>query len=478
MAERAKVCRSVGVSVGTFFRTVVMVAVWGAATFLGVVGLGSQTSAEAQEGGPRLAVIRDAEIEHIIRTFARPIFEVAGIDPLAVTIVLVRDGTLNAFVAGGMNIFFHTGLLIESNDPSQLIGVIAHETGHISGGHLIRGDEAMENASAESILMMLLGGAAAAASGNPGAAAAVILGGSEMIRRNLMAFSRVQESSADQAAITYLDKAHLSGRGLLAFLEKLSSQELMPVDRQSSYTRTHPLTRERIDTMQAYVEKSPWSNAGLPPQFSELHQRMKAKLIGFIQPAAALRRYPPEDRSVFARYARAVAMYQQGDIKQSLLLVDELIAVEPKNPFFYELKGQILLENRRVSESLAPYRKAVALLPDSGLLRVSLAQALLETKNPGPVVVDEALRVLESAMDEERRSSMMWRLMATAWDRKNNPGMLAYSMAEEAMARGDLAMARMHAVRAQKLLPVGSPGWIRAEDICAQVKQCASPPSR
>jgi predicted Zn-dependent protease len=419
--------------------------------------------AAAQQRREPLQFIRDAEIENIIRGFARPLFAAAAIDADSVDIVLVRDPSLNAFVAGGMNIFIHTGLLADADDASQLIGVIAHETGHIAGGHLIRGHEAMENASAEALLAMLLGVGAAVASGQPGAGAAIITGGTEMARRSVLAFSRAQEASADAAGLSYMEQAGLSARGLGAFLQKLAGQELLPADRQAAYTRTHPLTRDRIDTIQAHLARSRYSAAPVPPQITAQFERMKAKLIGFINPQLALRRYRAEDRAIAARYGRAVALYQEGEIKAALPAIDSLIAEEPRNPYFQELKGQVLLENRRIVDSLPFYRRSVELLPDSGLLRAALAQALLETNTPA--LIDEALKHLEAARHQEKNSPFVWRLFATAWGRKGQDGLVAYALAEEALARGDRAMARHQADRAERMLPPGSPGWLRAQDI-------------
>jgi predicted Zn-dependent protease len=410
-----------------------------------------------------LQLIRDAEVEHIIRTYARPIFEAAGIDSDSVEIVLVKDNALNAFVAGGMNLFLHTGLLMQTDDPLQLIGVIAHETGHITGGHLIRTREAMEGASAQAILSALLGIGAAIASGQAGAGAAILGGGQEMARRSFLAFSRTQESSADQAAINFLDQAGLSSRGLMAFMEKLPDSDLSPVSQQDQYTRTHPLTRSRIEAVRHHVETSRLANAPVPPEYMEMHARMKAKLIGFLNPQLAFSRYRADNTSVAARYGRAIALYQRGEVKQALTMIDALIAQEPKNPFFHELKGQVLLENSRVAESLGPYRRAVELLPESSLLHTSLAHALIESNDQK--VLDEALRNLQASVEKERRSPFTWRLMATAYGRKGDQGMLAYAMAEEALARGDGPAARYQAERAEALLPAGSPGWIRSQDI-------------
>ena len=427
--------------------------------------LGLPAVAAAQNRAPKLDFIRDAEIEHIIRTYARPIFKAAGIDPEAVEIILVRDEGVNAFVAGGQNLFIHTGLLMDCDHPEQLIGVIAHESGHIAGGHLFRGRDAMENASAEALVAMVLGIGAAVLSGQGNAVGVLGAGGADMAMRGYLAFSRTQEASADQAGLSYLDRIHLSSQGFSDFLQKLSGQELLPSSRQAAYTRTHPLTRERIDAANDHLQSSPWKNAHLPSSESEPFIRLKAKLIGFMRPGVALRRYPADAVTVAARYARAIAYYQQGDIRGAMPLIDGLIGQEPRNPYFYELKGQVLMENQRVAESLAPYRKSVELSPDSGLLRGALAQALIESNTPA--YTEEALKHLEFATRQEKDAPMLWRLVATAWGRKHNDGMVAYAMAEEALARGDRSAARFHSEHAQQLLPRGSPNWLRAEDILA-----------
>ncbi|WP_236024814.1 M48 family metalloprotease [Arenibaculum pallidiluteum] len=424
--------------------------------------MGAIAPAEAQQQR-QLQFIRDAEIEHTIRVYAQPLFEAAAIDPDSVEIAIVKDQTLNAFVAGGMNLFLHTGLLLEAEDPGELIGVIAHEIGHIAGGHLVRSREAMEGASAQAILAMLLGVGAALASGESGAGAAVMTGGTEMARRSLLAFSRSQESAADQAGLSYLEQAGFSARGLEKFLEKLASQELLPAGQQSEFVQTHPLTRTRIDAVKAAVARSRVSEKPYPRQFQDMHERMRAKLVGFINPVLALQRYSADDPGIPARYARAIALYQRGDLKTALPIIDGLIKEEPQNPFFQELKGQVLLENGRVRESLAPYRRSVELLPESALLRSALAHALIETNDDS--LLEEAVRNLNEAAIKERRSPFTWRMLATAYGRRGNEGMLAYAMAEEAIARGDRPKARFHAERAEKLLPAGSPGWIRAQDI-------------
>lgn len=412
---------------------------------------------------PGLNVIRDVEIEKTLHDFGEPIWRAAGINPSSVHTVVINDSVLNAFVAGGMNIFLYTGLLEATDNANQLIGVIAHETGHIAGGHLVRGTAAVKNASVEAILSMVLGTAAAIASGNPQAGAAVITGGQNVAQRSILSFSRAQEGTADAAGMHFLDVAHMSSRGLLEFMQKLSGQELLPLDRQAEYVRTHPLTQDRIDAIRYHVDGSPYSDVPIDPAFAEKHERMKAKLLGYLRPDAALLRYGEKDVRLSARYARAIALYRKGDTVKAVSMMDALLQEEPQNPFFYELKGQILFENGQVQQAAESYKKAVNYLPDAGLLQAAYGHVLLEEQDPK--LFDEAINHLMLSLQTEPHESSTWRFLATAWGQKNDEGMVAYCLAEESVTRGDNGSARKWADRALKLLPKKSPYALRALDI-------------
>ena len=408
--------------------------------------------------------IRDAEIETTIRAYATPLFAAAGLDPQAVKVYLINDDSLNAFVAGGMNLFIHTGLLMRSESANQLIGVIAHETGHIAGGHLARTQEALENATAEMILAYVLGIGAAIATGDSGAGAAVITGGQTIAQRSLLQYSRTQESAADQAALSYLDRTGQSARGILEFLEVLGDQELLLSSQQDPYLRTHPLSSDRVDTVRNYVSGSPYADSAEPPDFIAAHARMRAKLVGFLRPLGrVLQQYPESDGSLEGRYARAIAYYRAADLKRALPLIDGLIAERPDDPYFQELKGQILFENGRAREALPYYEAAVRLQPDAPLLRQGLAQVQLESGDPE--LSRAALGQLDEVVRIEPHNAGAWRLLSIAYGRDGQLGMTALALAESAGARGDAKEARQQADRALKLLPENSPAWLRAQDI-------------
>lgn len=441
----------------------------GAIIGLAALLLNSWTSRSLAAPG-QLQIIEDAEIEHTLRTFVQPIFDVAGLGGEQVRIALINDDQINSFVAGGPNIFINTGLLAQADGPLEIIGVIAHETGHIADGHLIRTREELHNASMQAILSALLGAAALAGSaaagggGGAGGAGAMIIGaGSNIAQANYLSFSRGQEAAADQAALRFLDEVHWSARGLLGLLNKLKDQELLPESQQVEYLQTHPLTQTRIDAVQYHVDHSPYSNAPLPPGFERLFRRMQAKLMGFMHPAEVARRYPASDHSISARYARCIAAYREDDLADAVPEIDALIKDEPKNPFFYELKGQMLFEHSRIAESIPPYRKAVELMPSSALLQTELGHALIESHDPA--LLGEALTHLKKSAEIDSTVPLTWRLMATVYGRQGNDPMVAYAMAEDALSRGDKPAARYNAEKAEHLLPAGSPAWIRAQDI-------------
>jgi len=426
-----------------------------------VAGFLASSPAVAQGG---ISLIRDAEIERTIQSYATPLFAAAGLDPGSVQVYLVNDRRLNAFVAGGQRLFLNTGLIARAQTPNQLIGVIAHETGHIAGGHLARLQDALGQASVTAIVATLLGLAAAAAAGDGRAAGAAILGGLQVAERTLLKYNRVQESAADQAALTYLDRTGQSAAGMRQFFDHLADQELLAAIRQDPYMRTHPLTRERMDAVEAHIARSPHSAARDPPALQARHDRMIAKIKGFLEPPGkTLATYPESDRSIPARYARAVAYYRIPDLKRALVAVDELIAEAPDDPYFLELKGQILFENGRLAEALVPYRKAHQIAPYEPLIALSLAQVMVEANDPAQL--GEARGLLTGILRREPRNPTVWRLLAIVHGRDGDIGQAALALAEYGSARGDWKSARQQADRAMQILPRGSEAWLRAEDL-------------
>ncbi len=437
----------------------------GAAALISAALLLSSVSTPAQ--ARKLSLIRDAEIENSIRVWMTPVFDAAGLVPEDIDIILVNDRGLNAFVAGGQKIFIHTGLLERSEHAGQVIGVLAHETGHITGGHLARLPEQYEAALKQSIIGTIIAAAAGIAAGRGDVAVAGIGASQSIAQRNLLSFTRTQESAADQAAVQFLDRSGYSSLGLLEFFRILSSQERRySATGGNEYLRTHPLTRDRATFVQSHVRNSPYSRNRLPPEFEEQHRRMRGKLIGFLSedPEDVLTNvYDENDNSIAAYYAKTIAYYRLGRLDRAVPMVDQLIRLYPEDPFFYELKGQMLFENGRIAQSIPPYEQAVRLFPWSGLLRYGLAQAMIEANDPR--LLQPAIAHLKEAIRFEPNTSGTWRLLTIAYGRQGDQGNLALAQAEIAYIQCRLSDAQRYAERAEQLLPAGSPGQRQAQEI-------------
>lgn len=409
-----------------------------------------------------ISLIRDAEIENMIRDFATPIWKAAGLQADNIKVHIVDDTSINAFAAAGQQIFVNTGLIIQAKTPNQIIGVLAHETGHIAGGHLVRSEDAMKSATSIALASLLAGlGAVVAGAGDAGAA--IMLSSQEFAGRNYLAYSRTQESSADQAGLTFLAKSGQSARGLIELFQMLGQQESLITKDQDPYVQSHPLTPERIAALQNAAEKSPYWNTPDTPENIEHLKRAKAKIMGYMEPARALQKYPADDPSPSARYARAFAYYRQSQADEALKLINGLISEEPETPYFYELKGQILFESGKAKEAEAPIEKAISLMPQEPLFRILYAQTMLSTddKAAAQKVVDN----LKIASLYEKEDPTIWALLAQAYHVVGNEPMADLSTAEQYLLVGQTGSAVQLAARASHGLPHDTPSWWRAQDI-------------
>ncbi|MEN3973918.1 M48 family metalloprotease [Emcibacter sp. SYSU 3D8] len=411
----------------------------------------------------QISIIRDAEIERDIKIYATPIWHAAGLDPNVVRVHLVNNDSINAFVAAGQRIFVFTGMLKVAEDPLQVIGVLAHETGHITGGHLARFQDGLKGASTISILSLVLG-AAAMAAGAPAAGAAILGSGGEFATRSFLIYSRTQESAADQAGLSFLTASEQSGSGLISFFEYLGDQEALMTENKDPYVRSHPMTSERIERLRADAEKSPYWNTPARPEDIERLNRIKAKLIGFLEhPTIVFQTYPLGDTSPYARYARTIAYHRQALETQAMAELDALLADAPHDPYYLELKAQILFESGKIEESIEPYRAAVAAAPYEPLIRVSLAQSLLAKEDKA--LADEAIEHLVAANRLENDNGFAWHQLALAYTIKDDVAMAALSAAERYTVSGEAPRAARQAKIAVDKLKPQSPEWFRAQDL-------------
>ncbi|WP_295848901.1 M48 family metalloprotease [Tardiphaga sp.] len=444
------------------------------ALFTAAAMLLAPVAARAQENrGP--PILRDAEIEQLLRDYTRPILRVAGLEKQNIQVAIINNGSFNAFVADGHRIFVNYGALMQSQTPNQLIGVLAHETGHLAGGHLSKLREQMGRAQTSMIVAMLLGVGAMVAGakggggtnngmGNVGMAA--VSAPQALFQSTMLSYQRQQEENADRAGVKFLTATQQSPKGMSETFKRFSSDNLFAARGADPYQQSHPMPRERVAALEEFARTSPYWDKKDDPALQLRHDLMRAKTSGFMeQRDTVIRRYPSSDTSLPARYARAIATYRHGDLRDAVAQIDALIAVQPNNPYFYELRGQALLEGGKSAEAIAPLRRAVQLSNNAPLIEMLLGQALVASDNKA--TLDEAIRILRGAVARESEAPIGYAQLAMAYGRKGDYAEADLASAQAAYLRGDNKTARDLASRAKARFAIGTPGWVKADDIVA-----------
>lgn len=416
-------------------------------------------------------VLRDAETERLLQDLVDPLAEAAGLQRGAVDVVLVSDSSINAFVAGGQRIYVHSGLINAADSANEVQGVLAHELGHITGGHIISLYDGYGKAAKISLLSTLVGIAAALAGGGEAAMGAMALG-QQVAMSNFLSFNRAQESSADAAGAQYLSAAGITGKGSLEFFKKLQNMEFRYARRQddeAAFARTHPLSGDRIARLEADYRADPaWDR---PPDAEQQarFERIKAKLYGYLAtPAQTLNAYPTYMQGVPARYARAYAYHKDARVKEALEEVNALVASDPDDPYFLELKGQILLESGRPKEALASLRQAAELSGNAPLIASTLGHALLATEDKSHL--EEAEQVLRAAVGRDRENPFAWYQLGMVYGARGDIPRAQLASAEQQIMTGRPREALQNAEAAARGLPHGSTDWIRAGDVALQAR--------
>ena len=428
--------------------------------------------ARAQTGSSAgIPMIRDAEIEQLLRDYTRPVLHAAGLSQQNIQVVIINDKSFNAFVMDSHRIFVNSGALTQSTTPNQIIGVLAHETGHIVGGHLAKMRQELANAQTAAIVAMLLGVGAMVAGARSGSAdtgnigAAAISAPQAYLMHTLLAYQRAQEDQADRTGVRLLTATGQSAKGMYDTFKKFADEMMFSRAYIDPYVQNHPMPADRMQAL-ADLVKTPYWDKKDPPELQFRHDMMRAKLCGFLERAdVIMRRYPASDTSMPARYARAIAAFRFGDVSSAITQIDSLIETNPNNPYFYELKGQALLESGHPAEAVVPLRRAVEMAPDPALIQILLAQALIATNNRQNAA--EAVPLLRAAIAKEPESGDAYEQLAMAYGHNGNLADADLASAQAASARGDNKTARELAARAKMRFPVGSPGWVRADDIVA-----------
>ena len=430
-------------------------------------------SALAQQAkGP--PVLRDTEAEQLLRDYTRPVLRAAGLEKQNIQIVIINESAFNAFVADGRRIFVNYGALMQSETPNQIIGVLAHETGHLAGGHLSKLREHLAQAQTQMIIAMLLGAGALVAgarSGNPNnglasAGAAAVSAPGEMIRRNLLSYVRQQEENADRAGVKFLTATGQSARGMYETFKRFTNDSLFAARGADPYVQSHPMPAERVAALEELARSSPYWDKKDDAALQMRHDMVRAKISAFMERQDTVyRRYPLSNESLPARYARAITTYLHGDLRSALTQIDGLIQLQPNNPYFYELRGQALLEGGKPADAIAPLRKAVALSNNAPLIEMLLGQALVGANNTANT--EEAIGILRAAVARETEAPLGYMQLAMAYGRKGDLAQADLASAQSAFLRGDNKTARELASRAKTRFAIGTPGWVKADDIVA-----------
>lgn len=418
-----------------------------------------------------IPVVRDAETEALIYDYLRPIFKVAGVSPVP-RIHVVQNDQFNAFVTGRNDMFVNTGAIIKTNTPNELIGILAHETGHIANDDIAHLTQQTHDIQGALLMGTLLGvgaaaaGAATRSTGTSQAGVGIISGSNSIAFRSLLSFRRDQEAAADRNGFKYMTATGQSGAGMLAVLKRLANDELLMADQVDPYLQNHPLSRERVSALEDLVVKSPYVAAKDSPELQRRHDLVRAKLAAFTWPVQRVfRQYPLSDNSLAARYARAIVAYLSRTPAEAQSQFDALIRSDPTDPYFLELKGQALLDDGRPAQALVPLRKAVALAPNATLIKILLGQALVAINDTASA--NEAIDVLTSAMAREPNMGPGYRALGRAYAITGNEPMAQLATAQGLFSVGAFDEARIQATRAQVKLKKGTPAWLRADDIAS-----------
>jgi len=420
----------------------------------------------------RKSFIRDAETEIYLRDLAEPIFKAANLSPESIKLYIVNDKSLNAFVAGGQNLFVNTGLITESDDPLLLLGVIAHETGHIAGGHLIRKISDAEDFVFKTALGYILGIGSVLAGAPPEAATAIVAGGQKLGESGFLKYSRQHEEEADQAALEYMQKLKISPIGLLKLLEKLHNDQVLKFGTDiNKYRLTHPLSKERI----SHIKSSISQNGDIGASDKKLkslvfrHKLITAKLRGFLGNEEKLLKKTEGENNVFDRYTRAVALYRLPDTDKAIEEIDKLIKDMPNFPYFHELKGQVLFEVGRIQESIPSYKKALSLQKDQPLLMLELAVSLISTEEENNI--KKAIELLNVVVSKEERNIFAWYQLGIAYGRNGELGKSYIALAERELLLGKKKETKEFLSKAKKYIKEDTPSYLRIQDIEASMKK-------
>jgi predicted Zn-dependent protease len=443
-----------------------------AATVAALAAVVVSTASVAAFAQGRVPIVRDAEIEALVRDYARPILKAAGLSKSGIDIILVNDPNFNAFVAG-RRMFINTGALLQSETPNEIIGVIAHEAGHIAGGHQERLRDQMARAQTMAVIASLLGvgamaaGAATDQGGLAGAGAGIMMGGNEVARRGLLSYQRTEEAAADQSGIRYLEATGQSGKGMLITFGRFQSALSLSGAKVDPYRISHPMPRDRIANLETLVEASPHYGATDSAELQQRHDMMRAKIAVYTKGQAEGSRLFKKLSPLAAQYGEAQLAFRFSNPRNALKKADALIKQQPNNPYFHELRGDILLKANQPEKAVSAYAKAAQLDPaKSSIIQIAYGQALIATGKTENV--KKAASLIKDALSRDKENFNGYTYLAQAYGQLGDVGEAELATAEGYYYSGNYQQAKIFAMRAQQKFKRGAPAWVRAQDIISQ----------
>ncbi len=385
---------------------------------------------------PALAgLIRDTELEAGLQTLAAPLIRAAGYTPDAISIKIIIDSSYNAFVAGERIIYIHSGLLLKAQSAEEILGVIAHELGHLKAGHVPRRDEALRDVGTAGTLAAIAAIALAAGGAPNDAAVGVMIGGADQAKRKMLRSFRYDEAVADELGLDYLDKAGISSAGLEQMMRRMAAQRALPESLQSQYYQTHPDPAQRLAVYQDHARQDGNKSAPLSTSDTNLMKRLVTKLRAYSEPTHSILHQTAKTDSADAIYSHAIAKYRRGDLAAAITLMDQLCAAHPADPFYHEFRGDILLSMAKAKAAAAAYETALTFRPDSPQILVNLGRALIATNDKKRL--SRAIEAILAAQKTEPKWAFIRRQLAIAYGRNGEIAAANLALAEEGILLGD-----------------------------------------
>ncbi|MFQ6729709.1 MAG: M48 family metalloprotease [Alphaproteobacteria bacterium] len=407
-----------------------------------------------------VSMINDTETEKLLADLIQPLANAAKIPDGRLKIHIVDDDDFNAFVSGGEDVYIYTGLLKQIKTPNALQAVVAHEMGHMLGGHTAQMADRLSAEMKRTMLIQALGVGLMVAGGNPSLGAGVLAGSSGIAQQSMLAFTRDEERIADNMGVNLMIDAGQNPNGFVTVFEQMRDLTGELESKINPNRINHPLTNERLNNVKSQIKQSDIKNTHTAQP--DEYEMVRAKLIGYLDNSkSVLAKYPYTDKSSPALYARAIANMRNGNLDGAKMGVQTLISRMPDNPYMYELMGDIEYQFGHYDDSVRAYEQALKLTKNAPQIQTALALVLTERKKPNDDT--RAIELCKASLLSEPTAFTYWVLARAYGD--NDNGRSAWAMAEYYHMNKKEDEAKKYAKIAQKHLKKTDPEYIKAGEL-------------